>query len=197
MANIDNITVEGFKALFTRDFPYLPVWQSGKMYFKDDVVYYKSYFFQSTIDGNMTSPDGSEYHPDDDSILWRLYNDTIFNYVSDDDILRAFAEAKVNFNPALFPDNETAIMVFYYLAAHYLVIDLHNAQNPLAVGFMGFTQSKSVGSVSESFLIPSWVQTNKMLSPYMSTGYGQKYLSLIMPYLVGNVIHTPGRINFD
>ena len=41
----------------------------------------------------MTSPDGSEDHPDDDSILWRLYNDTIFNYVSDDDILRAFAEA--------------------------------------------------------------------------------------------------------
>jgi hypothetical protein len=91
---------------------------------------------------------------------------------------------------------EAKSMVFCYLAAHYLVIDLNNAQNPLALGFMGFTQSKSVGSVSESFLIPSWVQTNKMLSQYMSTGYGQKYLSLIQPYLTGNIIFTPGAINF-
>lgn len=130
-------------------------------------------------------------------LLWRLYNDTIFNYVSDDDILRAFAEAKVNFNPALFPDDETAIMVFYYLAAHYLVIDLHNAQNPLAVGFMGFTQSKHVGSVSESYGIPGWMLNDPILGAYAQTGYGRKYLSLIRPYLVGNVIHTPGRINFD
>lgn len=186
MMSVDNITVEDFKAIFTRDFPYIPFWQYGKTYFKGDIVYTDN-FYQSKIDGNTDEP------PSED---WTLYNDNVFNYISDEDISRAFVEAKINFNPQLFPSCETMRLVFCYLAAHYLVIDLNNAQNPLALGFMGFTQSKHVGSVSESFLIPSWVQTSKMLSPYMSTGYGQKYLSLIMPYLVGNIICTKGAINF-
>ena len=58
------------------------------------------------------------------------------------------------------------------------------------------TQSKSVGSVSESYGIPSWIMNDRNLSLYAQTGYGRKYLSLIQPYLVGNVIFTPGRINF-
>lgn len=188
MMCVDNITVEDFKAIFTRDFPYVPYWQYGKNYFKDDIVYLEENFYKSNIDGNTDEPPSTN---------WTLYNDNIFNYISDEDISRAFTEAKINFNPQLFPSCETMRLTFCYLAAHYLVIDLNNAQNPLALGFMGFTQSKSVGSVSESFLIPSWVQTNKMLSQYMSTGYGQKYLSLVMPYLAGNIITTKGFINFS
>lgn len=188
MASIENITAEGFKALFSRDFPYLPVWIEGTAYFINDIVYNAPNFYKSLADGNLTIPEAGE--------SWAFYNDNTNNYISDEDIERAFAEAKVNFNPNLFTNDSTAEMVFYYLAAHYLVIDLNNAQNPLAMGFNGFTQSKSVGSVSESYGIPQWMLNNAVFSGYAQTGYGRKYLSLIMPYLRGNIILTPGRTTY-
>lgn len=183
----DNIevTTDDFKNLFTRDFPYLPIYVEGKAYFKDDEVYYAPNFYKSLTDGNTTLPT--------DTTNWALVNDSVDNYIQDSDIERAFAEAKVNFNPDLFTDDDAAIMVFLYLAAHYLVIDLNNAKNPLGMGFMGFTQSKSVGSVSESYAVPQWMLNNAILSQYATTGYGRKYLSLIQPYLVGNIIFVPGR----
>lgn len=123
-------------------------------------------------------------------------NPTDENFINDGMIIRAFAEAKVNFRADLFEDDETAKLLFLYLSAHYLVIDLNNAMNPLALGFNGFTQSKSVGSVSESYGIPQWIMNNPFLSSFAQTGYGRKYISLIQPYLVGNIIYTAGRINF-
>lgn len=187
MANIDNITVEDFKNLFTRDFPYLPLYVEGKAYFKDDVVYVEPNFYKCLNDGTTTAPPGEN---------WELTNDSTDNYISDSNIERAFAEAKINFNPNFFTDDETVIMVFCYLAAHYLVIDLNNASNPLGMGFMGFTQSKSVGSVSESYMVPTWIQNNRILGQYAQTGYGRKYISLISPYLIGNIIYTAGRTTF-
>lgn len=184
MATIDNITVDDFKNLFRRDFPYLPLYETGKVYFTDDEVYIEPNFYKSLTDENTTTPPS----PD-----WQLVKDSVDNYISDEDIERAYKEAKVNFNPNFFEDDDTAIMVFCYLVAHYLIIDLNNAMNPLAVGFMGFTQSKSVGSVSESYGIPQWMLNNQMLSAYAQTGYGRKYLSLIQPYLVGNIMLIPGR----
>lgn len=186
----DNIevTTDDFKTLFTRDFPYLPVYVEGKAYFKDDEVYYAPNFYKSLIDGNTTLPT--------DTTNWSLVNDSADNYIQDADIMRAFNEAKVNFNAALFGDDDTVKMVFLYLAAHYLVIDLNNAMNPLSMGFMGFTQSKSVGSVSESYAVPQWMLNNAILSQYATTGYGRKYLSLIQPYLVGNIIFVPGRTTY-
>lgn len=181
-------TIEDFKELFKRDFPYLPIYQEGKAYFTGDVVYVEPNFYESLIDGNTIPP------PDTQN--WKLINDSVDNYISDNDILRAFAEAKINFNPGFFKDDDTAIMVFCYLAAHYLVIDLNNAQNPLGLGFMGFTQSKSVGSVSESYAVPQWMLNNQVLSAYAQTCYGRKYLSLIQPYLIGNIMLIPGRTTF-
>lgn len=183
----DNIevTTDDFKNLFTRDFPYLPVYVEDKAYFKDDEVYYVPNFYKSLTDGNTTLPT--------DTTNWALVNDSVDNYIQDADIMRAFNEAKVNFNAALFGDDDTIKMVFLYLAAHYLVIDLNNAMNPLAMGYMGFTQSKSVGSVSESYAVPSFATNNALLSQLMLTGYGRKYLSLLQPYLVGNLIFVPGR----
>lgn len=187
----DNIevTTDDFKNLFARDFPYLPVYVEGKAYFKDDEVYYAPNFYKSLTDGNTTLPT--------DTTNWALVNDSVDNYIQDSDILRAFNEAKVNFNAALFGDDDTVKMVFLYLAAHYLVIDLNNAMNPLAMGFMGFTQSKSVGSVSQSFALPDFVTRNATLSQYMQTGFGAKYVSLIYPYLIGNVLLIKGKTTFD
>lgn len=184
MASLNNISVEGFKAQFTRDFPYLPVWDGDKVYFKGDIVYYLNAFYQSLVDAN-------DDIPTEDS--WTITNQNINNYISDSDIERAFSEAKLNFNPNFFEDDSTAEMVFYYLTAHYLVIDLNNAMNSFSLGFIGYTQSKSVGSVSESYGVPAYMLNNPILSGYAQTGYGRKYLSLIMPYLVGQLIFTPGR----
>lgn len=188
MVDINNISVQGFKTLFSRDFPYLPIWFEGKGYFINDIVFYNNNFYMSVINANFTTPQAG-----DD---WKLTNENVANYISDNDIERAFTEAKVNFNPNFFADNATAEMVFYYLTAHYLVIDLNNAMNPLAYGLNGFTQSKSVGSVSESYGIPQWIMNNAILSQYAQTGYGRKYLSLIMPYLHGNIILTPGKTTY-
>lgn len=190
MANINNISIEGFLKLFGSSFaPYLlPDYVEGKAYFKGDIVYLEPNFYASLVDGNATPPT--------DTTNWKLTNDNVDNYIQDSDILRAFAEAKINFPLDFWNDNETAEMVFYYLAAHYLVIDISNRQNPLAVGFMGFTQSKSVGSVSESYAVPQWMTNNQILSGYAQTGFGRKYLSLIQPYLVGNIILVHGRTTY-
>lgn len=187
----DNIevTTDDFKNLFTRDFPYLPLYVEGKTYFKDDEVYFNSNFYKSLTDGNTTEPT--------DTTNWEIVKDSVDNYIQDSDIMRAFKEAKVNFNAGLFGDDDTIKMVFLYLAAHYLVIDLNNAMNPMGMGFMGFTQSKSVGSVSQSFALPDFVTKNAVLSQYMQSGYGAKYVSLIYPYLIGNVLFFKGKTTFD
>lgn len=186
--NIGNdilVSTTDFQDLFNRDFPYLPVYVEGKAYFTNDIVYYEPNFYQSLVDNNTELPTNTTN--------WQVINDSVNNYIQDSDIMRAFNEAVINFNVNLFTDQNSAIMVFLYLAAHYLVIDLNNAMNPRALGFMGFTQSKSVGSVSESYGIPQWMLNNQVLSAYAQTGYGRKYLSLIQPYLIGNVLFFNGR----
>lgn len=56
----------------------------------------------------------------------------------------------------------------------------------------GIVASKSVGSVSESYSIPQWMLNNPTFSMYAQNGYGRKYLSLIQPFLVGNIILSKG-----
>lgn len=187
MIDINNITTDDFKALFSRDFPYLPVWKFGKIYFKDDIVFNEENFYISLVDENTDEPPTNK---------WKLYNDNVENYISENDIQKAFVEAKINFNPNLFTSCEEVKTAFCYLMAHYLVIDLNNANNPFSLGGMGIVTSKSVGSVSESYGIPQWVLNDKNLGLYAQTGYGLKYLSLILPRLHGNIIFTKGYINF-
>ena len=187
MISVDNITVEDFKALFTRDFPYLPEWVYGKAYFKDDIVYSDGNFYQSKIDNNTDEPPSTN---------WKAYNDNEANYISDNDISRAFVEAKQNFNPQLFLNCEAATMAFCYIAAHYLVVDMNNAMNAFTIGNTGIVTSKHVGSISESYAQPQWVNQYPALAPFARTGYGMKYAELLIPRLKGNIIFTRGCINF-
>lgn len=183
---INTVTVEYFKALFSRDFPYLPEWQYGKAYFTGDIVYYNDNFYKSLTDGNLTEPS--------DTTNWVLTPDSVDNYVQDSDIERAFEEAKGTFNTSLFSDCNTAQMYYCYVAAHYLVMDINNAQNALSMGFNGMVASKSVGSVSESYGLPQWVMNNPLYALLAQTGYGRKYLLYIVPLVrAAALIHTPGR----
>lgn len=185
MSIFDNIAASDFRTQFPRFSPqYLfdITYVAGKTYFKDDIVYYETLFYKCKKQTTTNLPTVTTD--------WDLYNDSALNYTTDNDILEAYGEAKINFNESLFPDETTALKVFLFLAAHYLTVDFQNA---LGGTNIGITTSKSVGSVSEGYTIPPWINENPGLSIYTSTGYGLKYCSLIRPYLVGNIILFRGQ----
>lgn len=187
MSIIETITTEDFKNQFPRFIPvYLPVY-SYKTYVNGDIVYYNGAFYQCKVASSNNVPTNTTD--------WKPIQANILNYTQDSDIINAMAEAKVNFNEGLFTDCCTAKLVFLYLTAYYLTVDFQNAMSPMAGG--GIVQSKSVGSVSEGYAIPQWMLNNATLSMYAQNGYGRKYLSLIRPYLVGNIILSKGRTTTD
>jgi hypothetical protein len=117
-------------------------------------------------------------------------------YITDADLTKAFTEAKINFNQGLFGTDDQLKTTFLYLAAHYLVNDLQTAT--AGVGSAGFfpVTSRSVGSVSESYGLPNWMMNDPVFGAYATTRYGQKYLSLIKPLLVGNVAVYEGATTY-
>ncbi len=106
--------------------------------------------------------------------------------ITDTDITKAFAEAMFVFNKELFTEDEIKT-AFMYVAAHYLVIDIANSTSGLSGRFQGFMSSKSVGSVSVSYSLPSWITDNPLYSMLGQTPYGAKYLSLMIARCIGNV----------
>lgn len=181
MVDLTTITVDDFKDQFPRDFPYLPVWDvANEPYNTGDRVFHTptKLFYDAVNDGVTTEPPSAD---------WVTATDDIDNYVQDSDIERAFAEAQVNINQALFSSDEQITLVYLYLSAHYLVVDLQNANAGLASSGVFPTNSKTVGSVSQSFEVPQAYKDDPVLSYYAQTGYGNKYLSLVLPRLVGNV----------
>ena len=113
--------------------------------------------------------------------------DGVMTGITAQDIQKAFAEASMNFNPTLFSTDDEKKMGFLYLSAHYLVIDIQNSSQGINGRYEGIMSSKSVGSVSVGYTIPDWVMASPIYSLLSQTKYGMKYLSLIIPLLVGNV----------
>lgn len=180
MSIFDSITASDFRTQFPRFTPqYLTdiMYVSGKTYFKDNIVYYENNFYICKKETTTNDPTNTSD--------WNVYNDSVLNYTQDEDILEAYAEAKVNFNESLFPDEAIALKVFLFLAAHYLTVDFQNALGSTTIGI---ATSKSVGSVSEGYTIPQYIQNSPALSAYCTTGYGVKYASLMYPYTIGNVM---------
>lgn len=187
MSIVDNITTDDFKSQFPRFTPvYLPVY-SYQTYHLNDVVYYGNSFYQCKVASTNNVPTNTND--------WKPIQANVLNYTQDSDIINAMAEARVNFNEGLFTDCCTAKLVFLYLTAYYLTVDFQNAMAPMAGG--GIVQSKSVGSVSESYAIPAAFINNPKFALYAQNGYGRKYLSMIMPYLVGNIIVSRGATTTD
>lgn len=182
-----NITVDDFKQHFTRDFPYLPKYNEDKIYYIGDEVYVEPNFYQSIIDNNTADIS--------DTTAWQPIKDSTDSYITDSDIEKAIDEATLNFNSELFAEDCCAARIpLLYLVAYYLVIDIKNGMTGLSSGaYMGFVASKSVGNVSESYAIPTWIQSNPALSLYMDNGYGKKYLTLIIPRISGFFYLAQGR----
>ena len=181
--DLNTITVADFKALFRRDFPYLPSYDPAKLYNAGARVYYATteLFYTCLVNGTQGITPGS------DATKWVVVNDSTDNYVQDDDITRAFGQAQVNFNQSLFSGDDTIKLCYLYLTAHYLVVDMRNALAGVSGAGAFPLASRSVGSVSESYGIPSAYLANPSYAIYAQTGYGMKYLSLVLPMLVGNV----------
>ena len=118
---------------------------------------------------------------------------TDYTGIVDADIQKAFKEAAMTYNQNLFDKgSEQEKVAFGYLTAHYLVIDIANSTSGLSSKFQGYISSKSVGSVSVGMNMPSWITDNPILGMLGQTGYGAKYLALVMANMVGNVAIAQG-----
>lgn len=136
--------------------------------------------------------------PDEQDFKQHFFRDFPFgdesdlDYVGDRDISKAIKEAKVNINQDLFADQCEFELGFLYLTAHYLVMDLRASSQGLSGQYSWLQQSKSVGSVSESFGIPQKILDNPIFAMLSKTNYGAKYLSLILPKMTGAVFAICG-----
>lgn len=179
-----NVTVEDFKSQFAHNFPYLPLYVEGKVYFEGDEVYAEPNFYQSLINNNA--------QPVTDDKSWQVVEDSVSNYVSDFDIERAKAEACANFNPALASCEKVQKLVFLYLWAFYLSYDLSLAQGG-AYGSVNFPVTDvTVGSVHEAYYVPKVYLEDPILGFYARNGFGLKYLNLVYANTIGNVKAVAG-----
>jgi hypothetical protein len=179
---IENLSADDFKTHFVRDFPYLSnvTWSISSTYNTDDIVYYSvnEKFYKCKNDSVTSVPTTTAD--------WDIHSDSIYNYILDADITKAYNQAVINFACSLFGTDASTELAFYYLWAHYLVIDLKNASGGVSSGGNYPVSSRSVGSVSESYNIPEKYMKNPYYSYIAQSGYGQKYLSLIITRQIGN-----------
>ncbi len=112
--------------------------------------------------------------------------------VLDVDISKAQVEAKFNFNSAFASNQENFSLLFNYMTAHYLCLDLRAAQQGFEGQFSWVQTSKSVGSVSEGFQVPERIMANPEFAMLLKTNYGGKFLSLILPQMSGQMFSVFG-----
>ncbi len=113
--------------------------------------------------------------------------------VLDADIQKGLDEANFNFNADLFDTQANYALCYLYLAAHYMVLNLRASSQGIAGNYSWLENSKSVGSVSQSFSIPPRILNSPVWSLYTKTMYGAKYVSLVFPLTVGAVFSSHGR----
>jgi len=104
-------------------------------------------------------------------------------YVVDADVTRAINEAQINFNDGLFGDNAT--MIFMYLVAYTLVVNIQNSAKGISSQAKFPISSNSVGGVSVTFQVPERYAKDAFIQQYTKNGYGMKYLEMVLPFLVG------------
>ena len=111
----------------------------------------------------------------------------------DKDINEAIDEALCIINQDLYPlenDNKIGKKALLYLTAHYLTKILDSTDND---GQSDFVQSsRSVGAISESLLIPEWMQED-IFAMFTSTSYGIMFLNITKPYMDGAVYTVSGK----
>lgn len=114
-----------------------------------------------------------------------------FNYILDEDIEKSMGEMKALLPVSVFED-EVLEIAQMYLTAHCLVGDIRRSNQGLASNFTFPLQSRSVGSVSESYGIPQKFLSSPSYAYYITTDYGLKYFALLYPRTRGHVQTVTG-----
>lgn len=109
------------------------------------------------------------------------------------DIINAFNMVDLMINPCMWGGQTAYSIGYFYLAAHYLVLNLRASSQGLNGQYTWLQNSKGVGGVNESFSIPQRILDHPVFSQLSKTQYGARYLELLMPQLVGNIFTVPGR----
>lgn len=189
--DLNTVTVSDFRVFFRRDFPYLPVYDNAALYNSGVKTYLPSalLFYLCAVDGTMGVP------PNTDPTKWSKIPDEADNYIQDEDITKAFAEAQTNLNQALLGDDAEIRMAYLYLTAHYLCNDIRAALRGIMATANFVVTSRNVGNVSEQYGIPETYLKDPVLAFYTQSAYGLKFLSLILPNLVGNMQAVCGATN--
>lgn len=112
------------------------------------------------------------------------------------DITNAFNLVDNQINQSFFPNQTAYIQGYNLLAAHYLVTNLRNSSQGINGQYNFLQQSKSVGSIAESFGIPQRVLDNPEMSMLCKTNYGALYLQIILPQLAGQMFSVWGPTNY-
>jgi hypothetical protein len=120
------------------------------------------------------------------------YGDDVSKNILDTDISRAQTEAGFDINEALFSTQEKYTTAYHLLSAHMLVLNIQASSQGIGGEYNWMHSSKSVGSVSESFAIPSMVSEDPYLSALAKTTYGHKYLMMVLPLLRGQMYTVEG-----
>ena len=122
--------------------------------------------------------------------------------IMDSDIQKALDESELLFNTTLWPDDASQKPPFYQLTAHCMVRSIQAAgglsQIGQGVGSTGTSPiaSKGVGPASVSYALPDSVVSSPTLNQFLATSYGQKYLQMVMPRLVGNIAVSSGGTQY-
>lgn len=120
------------------------------------------------------------------------YGTDIDNDVVDADITSAFQYTNFSINQGFFGDQGSYSLAYNLLSAHYLVTNLRASSQGINGQYNWLQNSKGVGQVNEAFSIPQRILDNPYFSSFSKTNYGQSYLMLIMPQLVGQMFGVYG-----
>jgi hypothetical protein len=120
------------------------------------------------------------------------YGTNIETNVLDSDITKGVDMANVNINQCLFQNQSAYNIGFLLLTAHFMVMNLRSSQQGINGQFNFGEQSKSVGSVSQSFAIPQRIMDNPDWAIYTKTNYGAQYIQFILPQLTGQIYSVHG-----
>lgn len=185
--DLNTITIAQFMAYFLRDFPYLPVYSGATSYKVDDIIYYETdeSFYKCILASLGNLPTNVTY--------WEAYSDDIENYVLDADITKAFAEAEMVLNQSLFSSDANVTLGYLYVTAHFVSNDLRVAQQGILSTGTFPIKKRKVGNVHEEYEIPTAWVNSPIFSFYTKTGYGLKYLNMVMPKIVGHTAVLAGQ----
>lgn len=185
------IDVDCFKGYFAREFDYLTnyEWKETKTYKKCETVFYNDVFYKSLQNNNAGN------NPETATEWWEITDGNKYDYITDEDIEKAYGQARTTFNIDLFINDKEKLRIAYLLlTAHYLVMDLNMSNGNGASNFL--ITSKSVDGVSASYGIPQKYLNNPFLYYLAGSSFGLKYLQYLIPLMIGNIRVIGGQTTF-